>query len=82
MPPVIILANWGDAGSVQEINSPIVRDTDISFEREVSGVLEMRQRISSTLEDLPWLVCESEGRILGYAYASAHRIRAAYQWSV
>ena len=27
-------------------------------------------------------MCESEGRILGYAYAGAHRTRAAYQWSV
>ena len=31
---------------------------------------------------LPWLVCDRQGEILGYVYASAHRARAAYQWSV
>jgi phosphinothricin acetyltransferase len=34
------------------------------------------------LERLPWVVGEQQGDILGYAYASAHRARAAYQWSV
>lgn len=82
MPPVIRLADGDDARSVQEIYAPVVRDTAISFELEVPGVPEMRQRISATLEDLPWLVCESEERILGYAYAGPHRTRAAYQWSV
>ena len=30
----------------------------------------------------PWLVCEYEDRVVGYAYASRHHERAAYQWSV
>jgi L-amino acid N-acyltransferase YncA len=30
----------------------------------------------------PWLVGEHDGRVIGYAYASAHRVRAAYRWSV
>src|SRR5579885_713547 len=30
---------------------------------------------------LPWLVAERAGQITGYAYASAHRARAAYRWS-
>lgn len=34
------------------------------------------------LEKCPWLVCEQEGTIIGYAYASDHHERAAYQWSV
>ena len=82
MPVLMRLANKDDAAPVQEIYAPIVRDTATSFETEVPDVIEMRRRISSALEDLPWLVCESEGRILGYAYAGAHRTQAAYQWSV
>jgi L-amino acid N-acyltransferase YncA len=27
-------------------------------------------------------VCELDGRVAGYAYASKHRVRGAYQWSV
>ena len=72
MPPLMRLANKDDAAPVQEIYAPIVRDTATSFETEVPDVIEMRRRISSALEDLPWLVCESEGRILGYAYAGAY----------
>jgi phosphinothricin acetyltransferase len=29
----------------------------------------------------PWLVCHLDGQVAGYAYASAHRDRAAYQWN-
>nr|MBA3425279.1 N-acetyltransferase [Rubrobacter sp.] len=30
----------------------------------------------------PWLVCERDGRVAGYAYAATHRPRAAYQWCI
>jgi L-amino acid N-acyltransferase YncA len=30
----------------------------------------------------PWLVAEEDGRVVGYAYASRHRERAGYRWSV
>ena len=42
----------------------------------------MSQRIEHTLKSFPWLVYEDTGEILGYAYASQHRVRSAYQWSV
>ena len=35
----------------------------------------------TTLEFFPWLIAEEGGRVLGYAYASRHRERAAYRWS-
>ena len=57
-------------------------DTIISFELEPPGAEEMRRRMKGTLERFPWLVCEREGRVLGYAYAGAHGTRAAYRWSV
>src|SRR3712207_6199773 len=31
---------------------------------------------------LPWFVACRDGRVVGYAYAGAHRARAAYRWSV
>jgi phosphinothricin acetyltransferase len=41
----------------------------------------MCARIEKTLRTHPWLVHDDAGDILGYAYASKHRERAAYQWS-
>lgn len=76
------LATEDDAEAVQSIYAPIVRDTAISFETEPPSVAEIRQRIVSTLERLPWIVYDSNGRVRGYAYASPFRARAAYQWSV
>jgi phosphinothricin acetyltransferase len=72
-----------DAPAVLAIYAPIVRDTTISFELEAPTVDEMRERITATLRRLPWLVSiDNLGAIDGYAYASKHRERAAYQWSV
>lgn len=76
-------ASPADAAAVAAIYDPIVRDTTISFETEVPGEAEMRARIEKTLGSLPWLVAEdAAGALCGYAYASRHRERAAYQWSV
>jgi L-amino acid N-acyltransferase YncA len=78
----IRLATAGDAEAVQAIYAPIVLDTVISFEVEPPSVSEMRQRILETLEHWPWLVCEHDGEVIGYAYAGKYRVRLAYQWSV
>jgi L-amino acid N-acyltransferase YncA len=80
--PEIRLATPDDALGVLAIYAPIVRDTAISFELVPPTVEEIRQRIVKTLEHVPWLVCERRGDILGYVYASQHRRRPAYQWSV
>jgi phosphinothricin acetyltransferase len=77
----IRLAAADDAPQVHAIYVPFVRDSVISFELEPPTLEEMRSRISTTLATHPWIVCETDGRIRGYAYASAHRERRAYQWS-
>ena len=77
----IRLASSTDADAIHAIYSPIVRDTHISFEYTVPQIAEIAQRIASTLANYPWLVCEIEGQIAGYAYASAFRKRQAYQWT-
>ncbi len=79
----IRIATPDDAEAIQRIYAPVVRDTIISFELQPPTLDEMRGRIASTLERLPWLVNEdAQGQVNGYAYASKHRERAAYQWSV
>lgn len=77
------IAHPDDAAAVHAIYAPIVAHTAISFELEVPSVDEMRVRIDRTLDLLPWLVhVDDAGRVDGYVYASRHRERAAYQWSV
>jgi L-amino acid N-acyltransferase YncA len=71
-----------DAAAILTIYAPIVRETAISFEVEPPTRVAMHARIATTLRHLPWLVGERQGEVLGYVYASPHRARAAYQWSV
>ncbi len=82
MNATIRLATGTDAMGILAIYAPIVRETAISFEVTPPDVNQMRERIANTLGRFPWLVCADAEQILGYAYASAHRDRAAYQWSV
>jgi len=78
----IRLAIDSDADQVAEIYAPFCDATPISFETEPPTVAEMRLRIAKSLLSLPWLICEAQGQVVGYAYASRHRERAAYRWSV
>jgi len=82
MRATIRTATPDDAAAILAIYAPIVRETAISFEVEPPTEAEMQARIIQTLQYLPWLVCERHGAVVGYVYASPHRPRAAYQWSV
>ncbi|MDR7555004.1 MAG: N-acetyltransferase family protein [Armatimonadota bacterium] len=76
------IATRDDAPAICAIYAPIVRETAISFEVDPPSVAEMAHRIRTTLQRYPWIVCAPQRGVLGYAYASPHRTRAAYQWSV
>ena len=78
----IRLARDSDVGAIVEIFRPIVESTTISYEIRVPDQEEMARRVHETLQAYPWLVCELEGHVAGYAYAARHRISGAYQWSV
>jgi len=80
MPARIRLAQPADAEQMLAIYTPIVRDTIISFELEPPGSEEFQRRIEHGMQRFPWLVCDREGELLGYAYAGAYRARPAYQW--
>ena len=71
-----------DSEQIAAIYAPIVRDTFISFETEPPSAEIMAGRIESTQRQHPWLVATAEDEVIGYAYASEHRQRAAYRWSV
>lgn len=71
-----------DAADILEIYSPYIKDTVVTFETAVPTVEEFAARIQSIKTRYPYLVCEVGGKVIGYAYASQHRARAAYKYSV
>jgi L-amino acid N-acyltransferase YncA len=72
-----------DAADVARIYTPYVRDTIASFEEVPPSADEMAGRMVAVLAWTPWLVAEDDSAgVVGYAYASRHRERAGYRWSV
>lgn len=82
MGSIIRLVADSDVAAIAALYRPVVESTAISFETEPPTPDEIRRRISDTLPSYPWLVYDVAGRVAGYAYATRHRVRAAYQWSV
>jgi len=81
MNPKIRLAEKHDVPGILEIYSPFILETSVTFEEIVPDEDSFWERIQGILAELPYLVCEIDGRIAGYAYASAYRSRASYRWS-
>jgi len=81
MNPKIRLAEKHDVPGILEIYSPFILETSVTFEEIVPGEDSFWERIQGIMAELPYLVCEIDGRIAGYAYASAYRSRASYRWS-
>src|SRR3546814_8491498 len=54
----------------------------VSFEEVPPDIMEVERRIAAILPRYPYLVAEEDGRVVGYAYASEHRTRAAYRTSI
>ena len=70
-----------DAAALLDIYAPYIRDTVITFEYDVPTAEEFAARIGETAALHPYLVCERDGRPVGYAYAHRIRERAAYDWA-
>jgi len=79
---VLRIASVNDAHSVLDIYGPYIQNTSFTFETEVPPIEAFKERIHSYLQNWPWLVCEVDGIIAGYAYGTKHRERTAYQWCV
>jgi len=69
----IRLARPSDAISILDIYAPYVLNTSSTFETEVPSNEAFAERITSYLRNWPWLVCEIDGIVAGYAYATHYR---------
>ena len=81
MSVTIRLATAADAEQICEIYASIVLNTHISFEQDIPDAAGMAERIAKSVPRYPWLVCDVDCRVAGYAYASPFRRRKAYQWT-
>lgn len=68
-----------DAKAILDIYSPYIHDTGVTFETSAPSLSEIQRRITENIK-LGYFVYELNGQVIGYAYASKHRERAAYQW--
>lgn len=75
-------ATLADAAEMLAIYAPYVQYTTVSSEYDPPTPEEFMRRITTYTRTLPWLICRIDGAAAGYGYASPHRARAGYQWSV
>ena len=82
-PPAILDAQPHHMDEVQAIYRHYVLHDLCSFEEEPPTTAQMLSRRAEVLRlGLPYLVAVQDGRVAGYAYASAYRARPAYRHTV
>jgi phosphinothricin acetyltransferase len=74
-------ADVADAAACAAVYAPYVERSVASFEEVAPDAAVMAGRMLDQPR-LPWLVAVRDGVVVGFAYASRHRARPAYRWSV
>ncbi|MBO7395197.1 MAG: N-acetyltransferase [Ruminococcus sp.] len=70
-----------DAAALLDIYAYYVKYTAISFEYDVPDEEEFLQRMKRISAKYPYIVAETEGRAVGFAFAAPFSDRSAYDWS-
>ena len=80
---IVRAAVTNDLPAIQAIYAHHVLHGTGTFEEVPPDLVEMAARFAAVAQhNLPWLVAEMEGRVLGYAYATQFRPRSAYRFTV
>jgi len=77
---MIRIATTADIPAILEVYAPYIEKSTATFEYDVPCLRSFTQRFLAITEKFPWLVWEENGKVLGYAYASAPYERAAFSW--
>lgn len=73
---------WRDIPAITAIYRHYVDETAITFDTEAPGEPAMAEKFGHLVAlGHPLLVAEQAGKVLGYAYASFYRPRAAYRFT-
>lgn len=80
---IIREARAGDSPAIAEIYNYYIAHTPATFEEAALSAEAMDSRMEAVRsQQLPWLVAELGGSVIGYSYASRWRERSAYRHSV
>jgi len=77
--PIVRSFAVGDEASIAAIYNWYIENTVVTFEEQAVSAQEMAARILTNDETCPWFVIEVNDEILGYAYATLWKTRAAYR---
>lgn len=70
-----------DVSGILAIYNPFILSSPVTYEEVPLTNEQMWERIQKYTKQFPWLVAINEDKdVIGYAYASQHRERAAYRW--
>ncbi len=75
-------ATTDDADGILKIYNHYIENTEITFELTPLSVEDMTIRVSDISALYPYIVCEEDGDIIGYAYLSKWKSREAYSHSL
>ena len=76
----IRMASAADSSALLKIYAQYIH-TPITFECALPTEADFTERIKNIIEYYPYLVCEENGKIIGFAYAHRQKEREAYQWN-
>ena len=68
------------ASSSAALHNDYIVNTTITFEEEPVSAADIEIRITDYTRRFPWLVCEEDGVLRGYCYATRWRLRSAYRF--
>src|SRR4051794_23934680 len=76
-------AQTSDAPQIAEIYNYYIDNSHATFETELIDTAEMLRRMEEGwAAGYPFLVCEDQGQVVGYAYGRRYRPRFAYLHSI
>jgi len=80
---MIRAATESDAQSIADIYNYYITNTVVTFEEQTISKADMNDRIEKVVgSNLPWLVADDGGAVIGYAYAGKWNTRSAYRRTV
>ncbi len=72
----------GDEHGICALYNHYISHTTVTFEEAPLTARAMRARIDDYRQHHPWLVCEIDGQLVGYSYASQFHHRSAFRHTV
>ncbi|PCJ64516.1 MAG: phosphinothricin acetyltransferase [Bacteroidetes bacterium] len=72
-------AQVSDAGPITNIYNYYIRETILTFDLDEIGISDFEKKIPTIQKSYPFIVATQNNRVIGYAYASQWKTKAAYK---